>query len=84
MAAVSKRRGMINNTESREECFVMEAEVPLSTMFGFATEMRGMTGGQGEFSMEYKSHEPVPPNEVDEIKEKFKKKKKADGDKDSL
>lgn len=38
-------------------------------MFGFATELRGLTSGLGEFSMEYKSHEPLPPNEVDEIKE---------------
>jgi len=36
-------------------------------MFGFATELRGMTSGVGEFSMEYKTHEPVLPNELKEI-----------------
>ena len=44
-------------------------------MFGFATELRGMSSGQGEFSMEYKNHEPVPPNEMSIIREKFKKRK---------
>lgn len=74
MAAISKRRGLVTNTETRGDLFVMEADVPLSATFGFATELRGLTSGLGEFSMEYKSHDPLPPNEVEEIREKFLKK----------
>jgi elongation factor G len=54
----------------------MNADVPLAQMFGFASELRGLTAGQGEFSMEYKRHGEVPPNEAQEIIEAFKKKNK--------
>jgi len=56
MAAISKRRGLVTNTETRGDLFIMNADVPLQQMFGFATELRGLTSGLGEFSMEYKSH----------------------------
>lgn len=46
MAAVSKRRGLITNTESRGDMFLLQADVPLSQMFGFATELRGLSTGQ--------------------------------------
>lgn len=52
------------------------ADVPLAQMFGYATEIRGITSGTGEFSLEYKKHEPVPPNEMDDIVAKFNKKRK--------
>jgi elongation factor G len=49
------------------------SEVPLSNMFGYATELRGITQGVGEFSMEYSTHKPVPPFEIDNIIQKFQK-----------
>ena len=73
MASISKRRGLITNTETQGDLFIMNADVPLSQMFGFATELRGLTSGQGEFSMEYKKHDEVPPNEASIIIESFKK-----------
>jgi len=52
MASISKRRGVITNTETQGDLFIMTADVPLSTpflnqgtMFGFATELRGLTAG---------------------------------------
>jgi elongation factor G len=48
-------------------------EVPLSNMFGYATELRGITQGIGEFSMEYKTHKPVPEFDVDKILQKYQK-----------
>ncbi len=45
MAAVSKRRGLVTNTESRGDIFILTADVPLANMFGFATEVRGLTSG---------------------------------------
>ena len=79
MSGMGRRRGMISNTETKGDLFVLTASVPLSGMFGYATELRGITAGQGEFTMEYKGHEPVPPNEVAAIIEKYKKKKSEKG-----
>lgn len=38
---------------------MIKAEVPLSLMFGYSTDIRSTTQGKGEFSMEYKDHQPV-------------------------
>ena len=51
----------------------MEAEVPLSNMFGYSTELRGLTQGIGEYSMEYATHKPVAVHEIDRIIERFNK-----------
>jgi len=75
MAAVSKRRGLITNTETRGDLFIMQAEVSLSQMFGFATELRSLTQGQGEFSMEYKRHQAVAPQEIEDIKKRYQQRK---------
>lgn len=45
MAGITKRRGMITYTEGRGDIFLLEATVPLSQMFGYATELRGLTSG---------------------------------------
>jgi len=45
-------------------------------MFGYATELRGLTSGQGSYSMEYKNHEPVPIQNMGPIVEKFQAKMK--------
>ena len=46
MAGITKRRGMVTYTEGRADVFLMQATVPLSQMFGYATELRGLTSGQ--------------------------------------
>lgn len=51
----------------------MKAKVALSNMFGFTSEIRSYTQGQGEFSMEYLTHTPVLPEKQDEIIEKLRK-----------
>jgi elongation factor G len=76
MAGISKRRGLVTHTETRGDMFILQAEVPLSTMFGYATEIRGLSSGQGEFSLEYKKHEAVPPNEMEELIARFSKRKR--------
>ena len=43
----------------------MNADVPLSCMFGYASEIRSIASGQGEFSLEYKRHDPVQANEIE-------------------
>ena len=67
MGQLVKRRGTITNTQSKPGLFIMNADVPLSAMFGYATELRGSTQGIGEFSMEYKMHQPVQDYEVQDV-----------------
>lgn len=64
MGQLVKRRGTVTNTETKAGLFIMNADVPLASMFGYATELRGSTQGIGEFAMEYKRHAPVQDYEV--------------------
>lgn len=73
MNSLTRRQGNIYNTETKGEYFIMEANVPLSQMFGFSSELRGFTQGQGEFSMDYLTHETVNPDEIPAIIEKVKR-----------
>ena len=50
MTGISKRRGTITHTETRGDLFILQANVPLSQMFGYATEIRGLTQGQVSLS----------------------------------
>jgi elongation factor G len=76
MAGISKRKGLVTNTETRGDLFFMTADVPLREMFGYASELRGLTSGEGEFSMEYKKHFPMNPSDAKEAIEKFKLKRR--------
>ena len=62
IGALNQRKGTIEDTEVREEEFTLTAEVSLNDMFGYSSQLRGLTQGKGEFSMEYKKHEPVMMN----------------------
>ena len=53
---------------------VVDAEVPLSEMFGYATDLRSMTQGKAEFSMEFDKYAPVPAETTIELKKKFQSK----------
>ena len=64
---LSSKRGKIEGTEQRGKARVISSTVPLSEMFGYATELRGMTQGRGSFSMEPSHYEEVPANIVAEI-----------------
>lgn len=59
MASVNRRKGVIVDTDTQEDILVITADVPLNDMFGYSTELRSLTQGKGEFSMEYKTHQPV-------------------------
>ena len=64
VVTITKRRGMIIGTTEDDGFVRVEAEVPLSTMFGYATELRSGTKGRAEFTMEFARYAPVPA-EVD-------------------
>ncbi|GAA6059088.1 hypothetical protein JCM10212_002059 [Sporobolomyces blumeae] len=62
IGGINQRKGTIVDTEIREEEFSLVCEVSLNEMFGYASQLRGMTQGKGEFTMEYLRHSPVLPN----------------------
>jgi elongation factor G len=59
-AALVRRRGRIVDTTSRGDVTTIEAEVPLREMFGFSTELRALTRGEGQYGMELACRRPVP------------------------
>ncbi|CAD6891014.1 unnamed protein product [Tilletia controversa] len=74
IGALNQRKGTIENTEVREDEFTLTAEVSLNDMFGYSSQLRGLTQGKGEFSMEYKRHEAVMMNIQKDMIEAYRKK----------
>ena len=66
---LSSRRGKIEETKERMEMKVIDASVPLSEMFGYATALRSLTEGRASFTMQFDRYEPVPSNIAQEIVE---------------
>jgi elongation factor G len=64
---VTRRRGLITSTDVRDGVSYIFAEVPLAETFGYATDLRSMTKGQGTFTMELATYRPVPRNLMDDI-----------------
>jgi elongation factor G len=67
MGDLSGRRGQIQGMEGRGNAQIVRAEVPLSQMFGYATELRSMTQGRATYSMEFKHYAQLPSNLAEEI-----------------
>jgi elongation factor G len=61
------RRGHLEGTEIRGTTQIIKASVPLSEMFGYATELRSRTQGRGSFTMHFSRYEEVPRNIADDI-----------------
>ncbi|CAE6517454.1 unnamed protein product [Rhizoctonia solani] len=74
IGGINQRRGTIVDTEVRDDEFTAICEVSLNDMFGYASNLRGITQGKGEFSMEYKMHQPVLPNVQKEMIDEYRKK----------
>lgn len=72
---INQRRGVIVGTTSFEGSVVIEAEVPLSEMFGYSTDLRSATKGKGEFTMEFAKYSQTPRNVQDELVKKYQAKK---------
>ena len=60
MGNVSSRRGTITGTEDRNGVKVIDATIPLSEMFGYATDLRSRTQGSGQFTMQFSHYAEVP------------------------
>jgi len=75
---LNRRRGMIKSQEPGATGVRIKAEVPLSEMFGYIGDLRTMTSGRGQFSMEFLHYMPCPKNVADEvIKETLERQAKA-------
>jgi len=64
---ISERQAVIQGTDSNEGNFTIFCEVPLNEMFGYATELRTLTQGKGEFTMEYSRYCPALPGTQEEL-----------------
>jgi elongation factor G len=71
---VIRRRGLIVSTDIRDAISYVIAEVPLAETFGYATDLRSMTKGQGTFTMELLTYRKCPSSVQEEIVAKRKKK----------
>ena len=67
------RRGLINSSEMKDKTAQLIADVPLAETFGYATDLRSMTQGQGTFTMELKCYRKVPASIQEEIVAEKKK-----------
>ena len=60
MGDISSRRGMIEGQEERGNAVSVQASVPLSEMFGYATDLRSFTQGRGNYTMQFDRYEAAP------------------------
>lgn len=74
---LNRRRGMMKSQEPGATGIRVKADVPLSEMFGYIGDLRTMTSGRGQFSMEFSHYLPCPKNVAEEvIKETLERNKK--------
>jgi elongation factor G len=66
---LNRRRGRVEGMEPRGNAQVVRASVPLSEMFGYATDVRSMTQGRATYSMQFERYDEVPPNIAERVVE---------------
>jgi elongation factor G len=79
MGSINQRRGLITSATEDGAFTVIEAEVPLATMFGYATTLRSLTQGKAEFTMEFSTYARVPAAISEELKTEIRKQQKGEG-----
>jgi elongation factor G len=67
MGNLNGRRGRIESMEPLGNAQIIKAAVPLSEMFGYATDLRSMTQGRADFTMQFDRYEEVPQSIASEI-----------------
>ncbi|MEI7668129.1 MAG: elongation factor G, partial [Erysipelotrichaceae bacterium] len=71
MGDVSSRRGTIKNQDERANAIVVQSDIPLSEMFGYATDLRSFTQGRGSYSMQFSHYSEVPKLIAEKIAKKY-------------
>lgn len=74
---LNRRRGMIKSQEAGVTGVRIKADVPLSEMFGYIGDLRTMTSGRGQFSMEFSHYLPCPKNISEEVIKEVQERNKA-------
>ena len=72
---LNRRRGMIEGQESGATGVRVKAKAPLAEMFGYIGDLRTMTSGRGQFSMEFSHYDPCPRNVAEEVIKEAKERK---------
>ncbi|GAB6192949.1 elongation factor G [Desulfocastanea catecholica] len=76
MGSINQRRGMIIGTTEEGNYSVVEAEVPLSEMFGYSTTLRSLTQGKAEFTMEFATFKQVPKSVSEQLVKEYQDERK--------
>jgi elongation factor G len=67
---VNSRRGQVHGMNMRGNTRVVEAQAPLSSLFGYATAVRSLTQGRATFTMQFSHYDPVPSSVTEEVRKK--------------
>jgi elongation factor G len=76
MGTLNQRRGIIVGTQEEGPMCVIEAQVPLSEMFGYSTVLRSSTQGKAQFTMEFSAYKQVPQSVSEELAKRAAEEKK--------
>jgi len=68
---LTSRRGQVQGQDTRGNAIAIAAFVPLANMFGYINNLRSMSSGRAQFTMQFDHYEPVPQNISDEIQKKY-------------
>jgi len=74
---LNRRRAMIQGQEAGPTGVRIKADCPLSEMFGYIGDLRTMTSGRGQFSMEFSHYNPCPKNVAEEVIKEAKERKES-------
>jgi len=78
LGSINQRRGMVLGSSTDNRITVVNAEVPLADMFGYAGDLRSMTQGKATFSMEFSRYAPVPKGKQEELVKKYQEQRAAE------
>ena len=76
MSTLNQRRGMIVGSQDEGSFSVIESQVPLSEMFGYSTDLRSVSKGQAQFTMEFLTYKQLPQSIADDLMKKTAAEKK--------
>ena len=79
--SINQRRGIIVSAVEEGTFCTVEADVPLSEMFGYSTTLRSLTQGKAEFTMEFAKYGKVPQSVSEELKKAYEEKRRKESGK---
>ena len=77
LTQINRRKGVINDSEVVDDYVTIYSDISLSQMFGYVSDLRSATQGKGEFTMEYKNHQPVTRADQEEMQKEYQRQLEA-------